>query len=507
MGHSNSTISTTLIAPTETAEMLVVGDIINGDGIPTDTVVTSIVYLGNGQWGVGINITISQATAELAGNHTGYIEPSGQASGKVAWNTSIAISKPHLPFKTVSFSEKVKGWVSFKSFNEMQMGASLANDYYTFYKGRLFLHYSETQDRNTFYKNMGLLDDGFTASTLDVILNDNPGTVKVFNTLNYEGSQAKVEKFTSEAKSLEFQPLTTYNDQEYYNLYAKRGWSVSSVTTNKETGYVKEFIEKDGEWFNSINKEVDKYAIQDTGDFTFQGIGIAGAIVGGGGGGGGGQIRCDGIDTCANKPDLGDLSGGSGSSLTQNTLTNFVDTWLNQPINLTSQIDSVKFYIPGGNSGLLADSITVPYAPPNFYEFYKVIFAQGGMVNPTTGVNSVGNTYVTPTPTFTTWKDFVDYLNSNPQFTLATQIQYTDTYSVINDILWTEAQYGYTIQLQPDYCKCEDIEDDRGREVGKEDEKDESREIITTEELDSETNKDKVKLINIIDDNTNVKRY
>jgi len=163
--------------------------------------------------------------------------------------------------KVLTFSEKVGGWVSFKSFTDMQYGISLANDYYTIKNGKLFLHHTNPI-RNTFY---GV----FNPSTLDVVLNDDPGSVKVFNTLNYEGSQARVDKFTS--KEIDG---TTYNDQEYYNLYEKKGWSVESIITNKEEGKVNEFIEKEGKWFNGINKIVDISAKAETSDFTFQGIGV-----------------------------------------------------------------------------------------------------------------------------------------------------------------------------------------------------------------------------------------
>ena len=163
--------------------------------------------------------------------------------------------------KVLTFSEKVGGWVSFKSFTDMQYGISLANDYYTIKNGKLFLHHANPI-RNTFY---GV----FNPSTLDVVLNDDPGSVKVFNTLNYEGSQARVDKFTS--KEIDG---TTYNDQEYYNLYEKKGWSVESIITNKEEGKVNEFIEKEGKWFNGINKIVDISAKAETSDFTFQGIGV-----------------------------------------------------------------------------------------------------------------------------------------------------------------------------------------------------------------------------------------
>ena len=109
-------------------------------------------------------------------------------------------------------------------------------------------------------------------STLDVILNSDPSAVKVFKTLNYEGSQSKVDKFTEESLILPFQPTTTYNDQEYYNLYSKDGWHVESIVTNKEEGYVNEFLEKEGKWFNGISKMIDVESIADTADFTFQGI-------------------------------------------------------------------------------------------------------------------------------------------------------------------------------------------------------------------------------------------
>jgi len=205
------------------------------------------------------------------------------------------------PNQLLSFSEKVKGWVSFKSFANMQMGISLANDYYTFDRGNLYLHYSESQDRNTFYSV-------FTPSSLDVVLNDKPGLVKVFNTLNYEGSQSKVDRFTSSALSPQFQPTTTYNDQEYYNLSDKPGWFVESIVTNKEEGYVNEFLDKEGKWFNHVNKTVDTSIKADTCDFTFQGIGFTSA----GGGGGGGCIDTPGNPIVTGTGDCSALTAAHG---------------------------------------------------------------------------------------------------------------------------------------------------------------------------------------------------
>ena len=168
----------------------------------------------------------------------------------------------------VTFKERAKGWVSFKSFTEMQLGVSMANDYYTFGKGKLYKHHNENGPRNTFYNN-------FTSSTIDVILNDAPSDTKVFHTLNYEGSASKVDKFESQDLTLPYQNTKTYTDQEVYNLDNKDGWFVKRIITNKEEGYINEFLEKEGRWFNNIKKCVNPLVVNsDTADFSFQGIGF-----------------------------------------------------------------------------------------------------------------------------------------------------------------------------------------------------------------------------------------
>jgi hypothetical protein len=68
-----------------------------------------------------------------------------------------------------------------------------------------------------------------------------------------------------------------YNDQEIYNLANKDGWYVEKIFTDKEEGYVNEFIEKEGKWFNNINRLIDvSLDSADTADFTFQGLGFFG---------------------------------------------------------------------------------------------------------------------------------------------------------------------------------------------------------------------------------------
>ena len=174
-----------------------------------------------------------------------------------------------LASKVLVFSEKVKGWVSFRSHIDMQDGISMGNDYYTFYlaselSGHLWIHYNELVNRNTFY-------DKYNESTLEIIFNEIPGSVKSFKTINYEGSQAKVTQELA--------------DNEYFNLTNVSGWYVSSMITNLEQGGITEFINKEGKWFGyvigndvTINKTGDVTGNYFSEDFSIQGIGTLGSV-------------------------------------------------------------------------------------------------------------------------------------------------------------------------------------------------------------------------------------
>ena len=127
---------------------------------------------------------------------------------------------------TVSFDEKVKGWSSFKSFVPEQ-ALSMTNDYYTFKHAQLFKHHQEDVDRNYFYNKK-------YPSSISVILNEQPGVIKNYKTLNYEGSQSNIVKETTDIRT------------GYYNLNNKHGWYSPLIYTDKEEGVVSEFIEKEG---------------------------------------------------------------------------------------------------------------------------------------------------------------------------------------------------------------------------------------------------------------------
>ena len=166
---------------------------------------------------------------------------------------------------TITFREDVKGWVSFKSFIP-EDSISCANNYYSFKEGLVWKHHAKNVDRNNFYGDEN-------PSTIQVYLNDFPSIVKSFETINYEGTQSRV--------------IANLQDNDYYNLSNIPGWFVESITTDKESGSVDEFIEKEGKWFNYIkgenisvnnNNQIvvnnDGSSSFDQSSFAVQGIGI-----------------------------------------------------------------------------------------------------------------------------------------------------------------------------------------------------------------------------------------
>ena len=107
-------------------------------------------------------------------------------------------------------------------------GISCNNSYYTFKDGEMWLH-NENLTRNNFYSNQ-------YNSTIKLVFNGEPDTVKDFKTVSYEGD---------------------------------------TITTDKETGSISTFVEKEGKYFNfikgaKINNDVDLLKTQ---GLNVQGIG------------------------------------------------------------------------------------------------------------------------------------------------------------------------------------------------------------------------------------------
>ena len=157
---------------------------------------------------------------------------------------------------TISYSEKNRGWVSFKSFIP-DIGLSCASKYYTFNSGELYEHHINGS-YNTFYGQA-------VESEVTFLMNESPSSVKSYKTLNYEGTQTRV------IQNIDIK------DTDYYNLNSVKGWycdSIKTVVDDQEVsvGFVPEFIKKEGKWFNHIKGKQDSLNLS---NFNLQGLGVA----------------------------------------------------------------------------------------------------------------------------------------------------------------------------------------------------------------------------------------
>ena len=156
--------------------------------------------------------------------------------------------------ETVTFKEAVDGWVSRKSFIP-EGGLSLNNKFYTFKGGKIWGH--DNQTRNNFYGTQ-------FESSVSLLLNDAPSSVKDYKTVGYEGTSSR--KYASGAES-------------------KKGWYLDSIKTDLQSGSIKEFINKEGKWFNHITGDSTYFETNtnnniDTKEFSVQGIGLIATITG-----------------------------------------------------------------------------------------------------------------------------------------------------------------------------------------------------------------------------------
>jgi hypothetical protein len=134
-------------------------------------------------------------------------------------------------YDTLSFDESVKGWTSFYTYAP-DFIASLKNKFYSFKKGGIWQHYNNAGDYSTFY-NVA------SPSKVTFIFNPKVSMVKVFKTINYEGSE---------------------------------GWEATSITTSQNQGvpitqyvapngsaalqaqlFSNQFINKEDKYFANIN--------------------------------------------------------------------------------------------------------------------------------------------------------------------------------------------------------------------------------------------------------------
>jgi len=172
---------------------------------------------------------------------------------------------------TLSFKENNNGWVSRKSFLQ-EDGVTLNNKYYTFKNGDLWIHDNETRNTfyNTSYRYNSSSTSNFESSKVKFIFNDAPGSIKQFKTLNYEGSKARI--FQDNSGNAD-------TDNNFYNKNNVSGWWTNSIESDKQSGQILSYEEKEGKWFNYIQGTQSTLSNLDTSEFSVQGIGLAGTSV------------------------------------------------------------------------------------------------------------------------------------------------------------------------------------------------------------------------------------
>ena len=93
----------------------------------------------------------------------------------------LSMQKRDGEYNTLSFDEKVLGWVSFYDYKPYN-AKSLFNRFYTTNQTNLWMHNAENVLRNSFYGEEPI------TSSIEFIFNAQPNIVKTFKTVNYEGT-------------------------------------------------------------------------------------------------------------------------------------------------------------------------------------------------------------------------------------------------------------------------------------------------------------------------------
>ena len=96
--------------------------------------------------------------------------------------TPNQVSSSESSYDTISFDEKINGWVSFFTFKPTNM-FSVLNKFYSLDQYNLYLHYDDTT-----VDNRGLFYGVRSPSNVTFVINPRPNIQKNFQTISYEGS-------------------------------------------------------------------------------------------------------------------------------------------------------------------------------------------------------------------------------------------------------------------------------------------------------------------------------
>ena len=125
-------------------------------------------------------------------------------------------------------------------------------------------------------------------SSFTTIFNESPASVKDFRTISYNGTNSSKYIYKTAATGAKTFSLAQVQAQQLVptQFSTTKGWYANSIVTDLQEGEVKEFINKEGKYYNYIkglptffvddcNNNVDSH------EFNVQGIGRATSITGG----------------------------------------------------------------------------------------------------------------------------------------------------------------------------------------------------------------------------------
>ena len=255
---------------------------------------------------------------------------------------------------TISWNDNAKGWTSFREFNGLEFGVSLNNEYYTLRQGSMWKHHTNAV-ANNFYGVQYFSD-------ITMIFNEMPSSVKSFNLINYEGTQARITEFSTVA-----QGGVNYTDGEYYNLNSKAGWYLDTLVTDLQDAENIEFKNKEGKWFATLKGVTSTQTNLDEREFSVQGLGVA--TVGSSGSNNKSfnllvkvnNTSTSGTNWDASAADIGFRALGgqtipypqgftTGTGQTIDTLTNQVINPSGVPVYSGVDLDAADFSVPGGTA-------------------------------------------------------------------------------------------------------------------------------------------------------------
>ena len=150
---------------------------------------------------------------------------------------------------TVGYELDVQGWPSRYSFIP-ESGLSLNNKFYTWKNGQLYMHNSNTSDRNNFYGTQ-------YNSEVELVFNDDPSSVKEFLTINYEGTNdwniVKIDTESEDAVINSTWPFVTKEGKHFTpivsteNIYGFEDQNLGEATSDDgQTVYIQGTQDKSG---------------------------------------------------------------------------------------------------------------------------------------------------------------------------------------------------------------------------------------------------------------------